>query len=439
MTYSQTMTALLASALISNATMVQAADDLTDKERAEILNAWETDLAAKDAAAMAKFEGMSSTSSGKFSLGELDLALPETPAFSVLNVDAAKANRPTSARELAFHLLEGTDDNGNLQSGIAIDFSPLLALEQDMSLADYRGSGNYFNRLLARSQVSIGTIKGTNSDEDKSVKASVGLSTTLFDFGDLRVDDKYQTECADFYLEKETAIASATAPLIVDNTINSKDALLKAAEEKASGALGGMSLADYQKLPVTCLKEARERLWNASAMSVGIASIWFSDSGGVGDLDSEGLGVWASLAYGFENFGEESLLRKNAQFVIHARYLSDEKVLDQGQGNNNFIEQDKKILAAQLRIAMPDLNVFGRSEPLQGGPDWTFFADYAYIEEDRTNVADEELSRYAFGVESKIDDGTYLKISIGSEDGRERGSDEGFVMGRLKINLSNPN
>ena len=62
-----------------------------------------------------------------------NMAVPESPAFAILGVTPDKITRPANGRELAFGILQGLDEKGNMQSGLAIDFSPYqLSLGQSL-------------------------------------------------------------------------------------------------------------------------------------------------------------------------------------------------------------------------------------------------------------------------------------------------------------------
>src|SRR6266571_2396791 len=67
------------------------------------------------------------------------IAVPQSPAFSVLGVTPEKVNTPGSLRELALGVLQGLDENGNFQSGLAIDINPfMLSQGETLSLNTYR-------------------------------------------------------------------------------------------------------------------------------------------------------------------------------------------------------------------------------------------------------------------------------------------------------------
>jgi hypothetical protein len=126
----------------------------------------------------------------------LDLSVPDSPAFAALGITPDKVTHPASPRELATALQSGIDDSGNLQTGVAIDTVPYLLLFGDaLTLGEYRkNTFDQFSwrRLLARTQFSLGTTKGTDQD-DKSVRLALGFRVTPWDEGDTRLDEKLTT------------------------------------------------------------------------------------------------------------------------------------------------------------------------------------------------------------------------------------------------------
>lgn len=121
--------------------------------------------------------------------GNLDLAVPEAPAFTVLDLTPESVVRPATPREAAISLLNGVDRDGNLQTGLAVDTAPYLIARANgpnpMTLADYRA--NYGQRVLARLGVSLATVKGSD-DADESVRVALGFRAVPLDYGDPRND-----------------------------------------------------------------------------------------------------------------------------------------------------------------------------------------------------------------------------------------------------------
>jgi len=426
----------------AQAPQTTATDEITKDDVPKIMNAWfrEVDKNARKTLDDLLEKVKNYTPANQLGL---DLAVPDAPAFAVLNVNSETATRPTSPQTFVAQVLEGTDSRGNLQSGVALEITPYTLFSEGVSLKSFR---DYYGvRLLSRTKISLATTKGTDNDEDKSVKAAVGISATLWDESDLRTNDIVRNCLGESQAIQNKAAARIFSSIrddVGNRKLKTEDEVKQAIEQRFPAAVEAEykrnqdegTLADLLQVVPKCHAEAKKKLWNASGLEVGLAPIFFSKDGTFDGLDAEGFAVWTSLAYGFADFNP---MADNSQLILHLRYHSDEKVLNPATGNNSFIEQDQFIAAAQLRIAPGKLNLFGR-DGLEGGADWTLFTDIAYIEEDRTNLVDEELWRYSIGAEFAVDDGTHFKLSIGSEEGRDVGGNEGFILGRLKINFSAP-
>src|SRR5262249_47786630 len=83
----------------------------------------------------------------RLSAANVDLAVPESPAFAVLGITPQSVTRPTSPRSFATSLLNGLDEKGNFQAGLAIDVAPYLLLAGPaLTLEDYQR--NRFIRFL---------------------------------------------------------------------------------------------------------------------------------------------------------------------------------------------------------------------------------------------------------------------------------------------------
>ena len=164
----------------------------------------------------------------------LDLAVPEAPAFAVLDLTPESVVRPTSPRDFATSVLNGVDHNGNFQSGLAIDTSPyMLARGPVFTLDQYQH--DIVSRMLARTMLSLATAKGASGD-DKSVRIALGASLTPWDTGDPRLDADL-LKCLDGVLDQAiegankqiTGLTGTAEKLITD----AKAALAKANAEAA--------------------------------------------------------------------------------------------------------------------------------------------------------------------------------------------------------------
>src|SRR5438046_2066040 len=96
-----------------------------------------------------------------------DFSVPESPAFTALGVAPQTVSRPAAPTTFATSLLNAVDDQGKLQNGLAIDFTPYLVFQgHKLTITRYRESSTAgeWRRILARTNVSLATTKRTDSD-----------------------------------------------------------------------------------------------------------------------------------------------------------------------------------------------------------------------------------------------------------------------------------
>ncbi|HKY27307.1 MAG TPA: hypothetical protein VJM12_05100 [Pyrinomonadaceae bacterium] len=333
---------------------------------------------------------------------DIDLAVPESPAFTVLGVTPDTVVHPTTAREFATSFLNGVDQQGNFQTGLALDFVPYLTFFGDQtSLFSYRRSR--MERLLARTQVSFATTKG-GSDEDEAARLALGVRLTLWDRGDPRLDPILD-ECYAGAVNDPSVVALRRQPGETPEQTTLRETKRRAA------------LATAVK---PCNDDARKRNWNASGWIVGLAPSWISETGKTSDFRWNGGGFWTSIAYGFENI---SGLRDNSQFIFHARYRNNEIVADTANAGK-FFSQDSLFFGGRLRVS-PGLAAKSILS-LEG----TFIRS-------RRNKSDyDNASRFSFGFERRINDNIWFSLSMGGESGRANSSNQGFILSSFKWGFS---
>jgi hypothetical protein len=331
---------------------------------------------------------------------DVDLAVPESPAFTVLGVTPETVVRPTTPKEFATSLLNGVDQNGNFQTGLALDFVPFLTFAgNSTSLFSY--ARNPMERFLARTQLSFAATKGA-TEEDKSARVALGLRMTLFDKGDPRLDDElekcYGNIDVDPRLDDE-----AYLPLPGDS-----DAL-KAQKRANRKAL----LAELVK---PCNDEARKRNWNNSAWIVGLAPSWISKTGETKNFVWNGGGFWTSVGYGFEGV---SSLRDNSQLIFHARYRNNESVPDM-ENEGQFFTRDSIFLGTRLRIA-----------PGSGAKS-IFSLEGNFVRSRRDSNEFDNSSRYSLGLEQRLAENIWFALALGGQSGRTDGRNNAFVLTSFK-------
>jgi len=364
----------------------------------------------------------------------VDLAVPDSPAFTVLGLSPEEVARPTTARKLAASLMNGVDRNGVLQSGVAIDTLPYLALAgEKLTLDTYRdvrttnnGAGvpfterhnHYPIRFLARTQVSFATSRATDAQAGPT-KAALGIRFTIADFGDPRTDAQLDA-CVGQALALP-APPSKVFPLLPDTLSPEEfmqwqmDADAAKTEMDAYEARKADWGARHLEQIDVCRQEASKRAWNSTRWIAAYAPVGISSTGGLDDLQSNGAGMWTTFGYGFEGF---PVLEDAAQLLLHARVRNSETVADAADKTKQMT-QDSRLFGVQLRAGGPDSTIAGEA-----------------IFERVTPAAGTAKSnrRYSLGYERRLASNLWLGIAVGSGDNPNATSNRsgGFLLSSFK-------
>jgi hypothetical protein len=96
-----------------------------------------------------------------------ELAVPSTPAFSILNYEPAAIMRPTNPKELSADVLNSFDKNGKLLMNVGLEVAPYwLKSRPGLTRAEYFNAkgGQAFRQSL---MISIATVKDTITNNNK--------------------------------------------------------------------------------------------------------------------------------------------------------------------------------------------------------------------------------------------------------------------------------
>lgn len=350
------------------------------------------------------------------SFADADLAVPESPAFTVLDLTPETVVRPSTPREFVSSLLSGVDRHGNFQSGVALDTAPYLTLAGDqLTLGQYRASKKL--RFLARTQLSFATTKGA-SEEDKSARLSLGLRLTLFDHGDPHSDQ----ELMDCFTRVGNTLFSIPPPNLLPPDMLPPSATQ---QEKAESAAAWQDYnlkkdafdAKKNEGHEQCRTESRKRNWNKSSWIVAFAPSWISTTGQTKEFKWNGGGFWTSVSYGFEGIPS---LQKHSQLIFHARYRNNEQMPDP-DNKGKFFGQDSFFLGSRLRVGTEDSTasfegVFNRSR--------------------HKGQHFDNSARYSVGLERKIAENLWFALAFGGESGRQDQKNNGFVLTSFRWGFS---
>ena len=331
----------------------------------------------------------------------VDLSVPESPAFTVLGFTPNTVIRPASPKAFATSLLNGLDQNGNFQSGLAFDLTPFMLVNgENITIKDY--NDHYLTRLLSRTQFSFATTKGASS-ADTATRLAAGLNFTLWDKGDPRV---YHPKRGDDDVLQCFANSLQLPPIIAPNTPQAEIDKINAGNK-----------ATNDQLADACRDRARKANWNRSSWVIAYAPSWISKAGDTKGYKWDGGAAWTSIAYGFEGI---SALERIAQLILHARYRSRERAPDPAH-SGKFLTQNSTFFGARFRAGSPKFGLnfedtFIRTHVLRGTTD--------------------SLNRFSIGAEARISDNLYFVITSGGNIGADNGQKKGFVITSFKYGFN---
>jgi hypothetical protein len=345
---------------------------------------------------------------------DIDLSVPESPAFVALGINPEDVTRPATPREFATSLLSAVDKEGNFQAGFALDTAPyVLARGVDFDLAEYRENPERFSltRFLARTQVSVAVAKGTSND-DEATRLGLGFRFTPWSEGDPRLDTELLQcllgvaaipEAEDTPSPSESVpIAGASAiPLAEEgDSIEDWEGRLDAAEAQMEAKTAG------------CIDASESRNAHASGWDLGMAPTWIQEGGSNSSLSWGGATFWTSLALGGRAGSEGEPPR--SEFILHGRYRLDESVADDA-ASSGYREQDSLLIGGRARFGRPDL---------------AFSLEGAYVRENARGSKADSSIRGSVGAEARLTEKLWVQVALGASGGREE--DRIFIGGTVK-------
>lgn len=359
--------------------------------------------------------------------GQLDFSVPDSPAFTALGVTPQTITQPATPRDFAASLLNGVDENGNLQTGVAIDTVPyMLFYGSQISLKNYQGhkqdspapySYAHFSmlRLLARSEVSIGTTKGT-TDTDKSSKIAIGFHFTPFDKGDPRMDFGFLRDLANV---TRTVLGQFPNQWCSDNP----SSCMGGNPTDPSNPTYLAALKDAIQKKTKSLYDAARKRWKRSAWVIAVAPTWASADGSLQNSQYTGTSSWSSLSYGFDGVPG---LQDNALVVAHVRYRDRELAHDAVDATKTFFQRS---LLLGGRVLLGNADTHGSFE--------TAYVTTHPLASNTIVETPEKFFRMTFGAEHKISENLWLNIGVGGESGRKNNQNKLFILSSFKWGTSN--
>lgn len=209
----------------------------------------------------------------------LDLAVPESPAFRIIDDEPAVILRPSDVREIALEAANILVSKGLLPDKYAVEFAPFMLIAGDALDA------TTYNKIpfLYRTRISVASKR--ESDDAPGTLASIGFRFTIINDGDPRTDNVYRKDLSAIAMKitKAMSAANTTAPTegVSTPTADVSDLVAEIVEKRA---------------------EQRENAWNKPILDLGIAFRGRSADDQLSALMGTGMGLWSAGGFApFEN------------------------------------------------------------------------------------------------------------------------------------------
>jgi hypothetical protein len=217
---------------------------------------------------------------------EVDFAIPDAPAFELLDVDESSMLRPTTVRAFTVGLanfFKAEDGGFQVPDAIAVEAAPLLlARGPRLTLPQYRASATlYRTRVSAAAQrnAATGALTGI----------ALGLRTSLRDDADLRTDTTY--------IREATSLATAI------------NAVYTGARRRIGPPPAPIVLTEAEQDSINRLiepfrKQWAQTRWNATAFDLAAGVVAASADSLGNDLEVGALAAWGTWALGLGDWGQ---------------------------------------------------------------------------------------------------------------------------------------
>jgi hypothetical protein len=231
--------------------------------------------------------------------GELNYAIPNMPAFSLLSQKPDNMITPASVRKLIVDVADFKN--------FGIEIAPLL-FDPNISLPDFRKHSFWY-----RMRLSVGTTTLDNG----TLQVAEGLRFTIIDKTDLRGDTAFAQELAGFLFKKHTLIESIIEQYANEHNQSEDDVLeLYVSDTIFRHKIDSMLVArsyDMNEMDHYREKIKQER-WNATIWETGLATMQESSNENLKNMQVKKMALWTTFG---THFGKNStLFGKRNQLLI---------------------------------------------------------------------------------------------------------------------------
>ncbi|HXF99522.1 MAG TPA: hypothetical protein VNL69_01995 [Bacteroidota bacterium] len=214
----------------------------------------------------------------------LNFAVPDAPAFTILNYSPTNIVRPSTVQEVALAIADFAESGGVLPRTAAAEFSPgLLIGGRTLTIRQYNA-----NPFWYRARISAATR--SFDDNTGRVHASIGLRFTFTDEADPRTDRAFIENLSNLALQINQAVARR----------------VQVAPPTETGRIEGEGPAiDALEREVEALREKqREEKWNANIAEFAAAVRFASPDSLAKNARADKYQAWLAGAFSVSTWGQ---------------------------------------------------------------------------------------------------------------------------------------
>jgi len=428
---------------------------------------------------------------------EYDFSSGEAPLFSALGLTPSRIIGTSTGKQIDISNLSGQGDDAVFREGVGIDVglrylfgtgtlsdtwddTPVDQVLSQGNIGSIQGGqeivldrdnspgwdhGGYWDRrLLDRTKVSFGAIRGVEEAND-ALTVGASMTSTILTNQDVRADRAFLScvlsdgnlkpviQMFDAYKQSvggavaqgrrsgdaEMAAATALHEKAVSQ-LRARNPVGTVRRQDVYARMAGLSLLDSGAID-DCRKQASITGAKGWYWDVGVSSQFTTpnEENGFDDLKYAGAIFHTSFAFNAVGNDEDAADAATAKRTAESGFFDSDTIVE------SVIDPRLEFTA---RYAMDDKgnvegsdtqfgrDVFSASGKLQfGGSIFNIFAESSYVHEDRKDGQDDqEFLQYTGGIEFRVIDDVFIQLSIGTTDGKEK--DDTFGKGSFKVKFN---
>lgn len=225
----------------------------------------------------------------------VDFALPDAPAFTLLDDNPSDILRPSSVKEFALSLSSFIDTSTggfDIPQAFAVEFSPgLLVGGNSLSLSQYQRTP-----WLYRLRLSAGTRRLNGSAAPSEI--AVGIRTSFIDKSDLRTNTALLSRVTAITEQIRQVAAPSVEPPPADGSGAAVVTLSSADRAKVD------SLNTLLQAEIDNAQRKAAQQWNGRSLDFAVAALFSSKDSLVKGLQTSELTGWLTWGEGFGTWGQ---------------------------------------------------------------------------------------------------------------------------------------